>query len=643
MNPINSTLASFAKLYRPRPIRNIWQWADEFRFLAKGVSAKSKHGDTRYRSSDAIHQRGVMESFTDPTVQTTVMIGASQVFGKTEIFNNVLGYFMDYEPRSSVVMYPIIESSEKYSKKKFMPMVRATPCLDALLPNNRSRDSGNTILIKEYVGGSIFLVGANSTSSLRGATGSVLLADEIDSNESSAGDEGDAVDLLFKRGESFDSVIQSVSSTPTIEGQSKIWNWFESSDQQFWFVPCPHCGVRGIFKWSQQSAIKAGPAFFVEWPAGKTDECVIVCASCAKSINDAQRLAMYHDGRWEATAPFNGIRGFHLSWIYAPWPAKRGFKNRLHQMAEEWERAKKKGMPSLQVIINTGLSECLKLQLQDAPDWKALFLRLEDYETFIPDPVVYLTCSVDTQADRLEYEIQGWGIGEECWGIETGKLFGNPHGPEVWAKLDEVLARTFDHPAGFKLRISCTLVDSGGQHDAKAFAKPVYNYVRRRQGRYIFACKGSSVLGSPLIVGRLQKNGIMLQSVGGDVAKSIIYERLTLGAPGPGYCHFRAGDKSGYDEEYFQQLTAESVSLVKGTRMWVKRRARNEALDLRVYGHAALELRNVNLEAVSANLRRSVAPKPAEVPADAPGVNLMAPKPAVRAPARRRSGFVKWS
>lgn len=564
--------------------------------------------------------------------------------GKTEIFNNVLGYFMDYEPRSSVVMYPIIESSEKYSKKKFMPMVRATPCLDALLPNARSRDSGNTILVKEYVGGSIFLVGANSTSSLRGATGSVLLADEIDSNEASAGDEGDAVDLLFKRGESFNSVVQSVSSTPTIEGQSKIWNWFESSDQQFWFVPCPHCGVLGIFKWSQQSAIKAGPSFFVEWPKGHPEDCVLVCASCAKSINDEQRLAMYYAGGWKATAPFNGIRGFHLSWMYAPWPAKRGFKNRLHQMAEEWERAKKKGAASLQVIINTGLSECLKLKLQDAPDWKGLFDRREEYETPIPDSVVYLTCSVDTQSDRLEYEIQGWGIGEECWGIETGKIFGNPHTAEPWEKLEEVLSRTFDHPAGFKLRISCALVDSGGQSDARAFAKPVYGFVRRRQGRYVFACKGSSTIGAPIVLGRLQKNGIMLQMVGGDVAKSIIYERLTCPTPGPGYCHFSAADGAGYTEEYFQQLTAESVSLVKGHRMWVKRRARNEALDLRVYGHAALELRRVNLEAVSSNLRKSVAPKPAPEDPDAPvkQIELVPTTSAIARPARRRASFVNW-
>lgn len=645
MKPIEQCLTDWKRLLLPRPVRNIWQWADENRYLAKGVAAKARHGNVRFSTVDAPHQRGIMESFTDAEVQTTVMIGASQVMGKTEIYNNVIGYFMDYRPTNVIVMYPTIDAAEKYSKKKFTPMCRATPCLDELLPNSRSRDSGNTILVKEYVGGSVFFVGANSTASLRGASGEVLLADEIDSNEASAGDEGEAVDLLFKRGESFGQVVQGVSSTPTIEGASKIWSMFEASDQRFWFVPCYHCGTRGILKWSMDSAIKAGPAFIVEWPDGKPRDAVIVCMTCAKAMNDRQRLDAYYAGEWKPTAPFNGIRGFHLSWIYCPWPAKKGFEHRLHQMAEEWERAKKKGPESMKVIINTGLCETWKLELEEAPDWEALLHRCETYAHRIPEQVVYLTASVDTQSDRLEYEVQGWGLGEECWGIETGKLFGNPHTGEVWNRLDDVLSQSFQHPSGASLKILCTLIDSGGQTDNKAFAKPVYQFVRRRQGRYIFACKGSSELGSPLVIGRLQKNGIMLQTVGTDVCKSTLYERLTIATPGPGFCHFPVG--RGYDEEYFKQLVAESVSLVKGKRQWVKLRARNEALDLRVYGYAAFELRSVNLEAVAKSLRPSDE-KPVEptTPPNGPRQYVLnPPKPAVqpqRMLPRRRIGFVKW-
>ena len=645
---IQYALDYWRRLLTPKPKLNIWQWADSKRFLAKGVSQKSKHGSARYNTADAPHQREMMESPTDPTVQTTVYIGASQVMGKTEVLSNVIGYHMEHDPANMVIMYPTVEAGEKFSKKKLMPNIRATPSLDALVPNSRTRDSGNTILVKEFIGGSVFIVGSNSPSSLRGASGEVLIADEIDSNEDEAGSEGDAVKLLWKRGESFPRAVQIVASTPTVEGRSRIWSYWEQSDQRLWYVPCPHCGVHGVFKWSMESAIKAGPAFFMEWPTGNTEAATLVCASCAKAVNDDQRLAAYHQGAWKPTAPFTGTRGYHLNWLYVPWAKKRGYVNRLHQMASEWEDAKKAGPSSLKVLINTGLCECWKEKLEEAPDSQTLANRRETYAAECPLGVVYLTCSVDTQADRLEYEVLGWGIGEETWGIETGKLMGNPHLAAPWQKLDEILNRSFAHESGVQLRISCTLVDSGGQNDSKAFNRPVYSYVKRRQLRHIFALKGSSELGAPVIVPRLQKNGILLYSIGTDSVKSMVYERLQILEQGPGYCHWPDDPKRGYDDEYFRQLVAESVRLVKSRREWVKTRARNEALDLRVYGHAAFEIRNVNLESVARSIMpktESAEPK-APIPITAipgltikPAVPVVKPKPPKR---MRRTMSLKW-
>lgn len=571
------------------------------------------HGRVQYSTADAPHQRGVMEAFTDRSVQTVVLCGASQVFGKTEIFNNVMGYAMDFEPRDIIMLRPTQESAEKYSKKKFMPMVRATPCLDSILPNSRSRDSGNTILVKEYTGGSIFFISANSTANLRGATGDVLLADEIDDNPASAGEEGDPVDLLFKRAEQFSGAIQAVASTPTVlkldangeqaPDSSPIWKWLHASDFQLWFVPCCHCGTWGVFKWSPKSLLPPVASFFFEWPKGQPENAALVCGTCAKELNDKQRLDGYYAGEWRGTQPFSGIRGFHLNWLYTPWMAKKGYINRLHQMAVEWERAKEKGWESLKVIINTGITEPTRERVENVPDREGLMARCEDYPAEVPNGVCYLTCSTDTQSKWLEYEIQGWGIGEECWGIETGKHYGNPHTSEPWEKLAKTLARIFTHQCGAKMRISCALIDSGGQMDAEAFAKPVYAFVLPLQNSFVFASKGSSTIGAPLVTGSPQKTGILLQLIGTDVCKSTIYQRLALQTPGPGYCHFPKDPAKGYGEEYFRQLTSEGVSLQGRKRVWVKLRDRNEALDLRVMGHAALAIRNVNLEAVAQTIK----------------------------------------
>lgn len=636
-----------ARLLRPKERLNIWQWADRYRFLGKGVSAKSEHGRARYNSADAPHQREVQESFTDPEVRLTVVVGASQLFGKTEIINNVSLYHIEHVPRSQVIMYATIETAEKFSKNKLTPAIENTEVVSALVSQHKTRSSASTILQKQFVGGSIYIVGSNSTSSLRGASGPILLGDEVDDYESDIGGQGDPVQLLWKRGESFSVTSRGLFSTPTVEGHSRIWKNLEDSDFRLWFMPCARCGKEIIFKWSNESKLDAElPSAVMEWTKGNTRTAHLVCQCCGNDINDAQRRDMYFAGKWKGTRPFAGIRGYHMNWMYSPWKQHKGFDHRLHEMAEEWELAAKKGSNELKVLINTGLCECFAEKYEKPPDDNELLMRCEPYQTWIPEPVVYLTCFVDVQNDRLELEILGWGVGEESWGIEVKKIFGNPFQTDVWNQLDAVLNQTFDHPCGAKLKISCALVDSGGVSDSRAFAKPVYAFVRRRQGRHVFASKGSSVLGSPIVVGHLQKNGIMLQSIGTDVCKSTVYDRLKIVEPGPQYCHFPQG--RGYDAEYFKQLTAERVLIANQKRQWVKSRQRNEGLDMRAGNLAAFEIRNPNLEAIAENLRKAGEsvkhPKPPEPEPKPPGVLSVIPQnPKPRPnPMRRRIGFTKW-
>jgi phage terminase large subunit GpA-like protein len=569
------------------------------------------------------------------------MIGASQIFGKTEVINNLIGYHMDYRPASTVVMYPTIETAEKFSKKKLTPAINATPVLSEILASGKSRDSGNTILVKDFRGGSVFIVGSNSTSSLRGASGPVLIGDEIDDYESDIGGQGDPIDLLWKRGESYPNVVKILSSTPTVHGQSRIWAAWETSDQQLWFMPCVHCGAKIIFKWSLQSKLNPDlPFAMIEWTKGNTRSAHLVCNLCAGEINDAQRRDMYFAGDWKATAPFNGIRGFHLNWIYCPWKEHKGFDNRLHEMAEEWERAAKKGSTSLKVIINTGLCECHEEEYEKPPEWEQIHARLEPCDTELPESVVYITAFVDVQGDRLEIDWHGWAVGEETWRLETKKLFGSPHQGAVWKELDEELSRRWQHPSGAVLKLGCALIDSGGVSDSKAFARPVYQFVRPRQGRYIFAAKGSSEYGAPLFVPKLQKNGVLLQVIGTDVCKSEVYTRLSLSVPGPLYCHFIQG--RGYNDEFFKQLTAERVAIARNKRQWVKTRARNEALDMAAGNIAAFEIRNPNLEAIAENLKKSVEVSrrpPEQKPIDPVEVKRLS-EPKHVPHRRRRIGFV---
>ena len=96
------------------------------------------------------------------------------------------------------------------------------------------------------------------------------------------------------------------------------------------------------------------------------------------------------------------------------------------------------------------------------------------------------------------------------------------------------------------------------------------------------------------------KRKVDLFIVGVDEAKLTVMRRLDLEKKGPGYCHFPHDRES----EWYRQLTAEKLIIryVKGQpiREWHKPdRARNEALDCRVYALAALKIMQPNLKRVS--------------------------------------------
>ena len=127
-------------------------------------------------------------------------------------------------------------------------MIRDTPRLTGLV-DTKSRYAGNTVMKKNFPGGHITIVGANSPSSLASRPIKVLLADEIDRYPKSAGTEGDPLDLAKKRQTTFWDYKTVMVSTPTIKGDSRIEDAYLLSTQEEWNVPCPECGAYQPFLW----------------------------------------------------------------------------------------------------------------------------------------------------------------------------------------------------------------------------------------------------------------------------------------------------------------------------------------------------------------------------------------------------------
>lgn len=240
----------------------------------------------------------------------------------------------------------------------------------------------------------------------------------------------------------------------------------------------------------------------------------------------------------------------------------------------------------MQAWTNCSLGECWEDRAGTLPEPGRLMARGEHWGDFVPDAVVIIVAGVDVQMDRLEVEIVGFGKGEESWSLEYHNLPGNPAEPDVWLRLDEVLARKRVSRSRGHMSVQATCVDSGN------WSKNVYDFCGPRFHRRIFAIKGSSDPRAPIWPRRPSRpkdRESALFVVGAVAAKEITVARFGVENPGPGFCHFPA-DR---DYDFYEMLLAEKPvrKFVRGVpiRIWVKApHARNEALDCRVYSLCAL-------------------------------------------------------
>lgn len=635
MQELKQTLSKCFALLDPPPDLKVWEWAEKYRRLGKGVTAIPG----KYRTDATPYQKEPQESFTAPDVQTTVLLWASRL-GKTEMMNNLEGFTIDVNPRGILVVYPTLDSAMKWSKEFFVPMIQATPRLQGKIKDSRAKDANNTILSKQFPGGKISAIGANSPSGFRQIQAPVVVCDEIDAMDNGA--EGDPIALAFKRADNYRDSVQVLSSTPTVKGASRIEQWLEKSDKRHWFCPCPACGEFQVIMWEQ-----------VEWPDNRPELARIKCIKCGVLLDDEERKAMVHRGEWRATAPFNGVRGYWLNGLNSLFPAKKGFASRLHQMASEAQEAKAAGEAAMQVWTNTFKAESYEPPAEKVEP-NALVERCEIYggddtsSPILPRYVLAVVASVDVQGDRLEVYVEGYGLKDECWAIEHKRLIGDPTREEVWQQLDAVIETTYAHECGGVLKIARVCVDAGFKTDR------VFEFVKRRQPRVI-AIKGASQHGAlPFQVNpKPNKQGVRLYILGTDTLKDIVFSRLRLAEPGPRYLHWPRG--FGFDEKYFEQLTSEQRRAVMKNgfprhEWFLPAGKRNEALDLKVYSVAAWEVHKYhtrpNLEKLAAQMDALAKEHKAEAeekprPAEQPKPALQAQPAKARQPMPRpRGGFV---
>lgn len=542
-----------------------------------------------------------MRAFTDPNINRIVMVASSQV-GKSELELNIIGYIVAQDPGSILYIQPSEADGKKFSRQRIAPMFRASKDLRGKVADVKSRDGGNTILQKMFPGGSLTITGSNSASALSSMPIRYVIGDERDRWADSAGTEGDPWELARARQITFYNRKAVEVSTPTIKGSSKIEESYNDGTQERWVHQCPNCGEYNeiCYETIKHEHIK-------KEINGKEYHKVIIkghaCPDCGHLFSQDEMRKQ--PAKWQAENPEaykTGCRSFWLTAFASPWVTWESILLDVHKNEDNPEK--------LKAIYNTKLGKLWEHR-DFAQSDEELLARLEDYGAELPDGVLVLTCGVDTQDDRLEYEVVGWGKNGESWGIKKGYIMGDPDTAEPWQRLDDVIEHVYKFQSGQGLGITITLVDSGGHK-----TQSVYAECRKRQTKRVFAIKGRGGEGIPIVnppkrVAAKDNKRITcwLYSLGVDAGKAAIYASLQVQTPGAKYCHFPQGDDRGYDINFFNGLISERMvkkRTVSGFKWaWEKLpgHRRNEALDCRNYALAGLRIIDPDFDALALRLK----------------------------------------
>ena len=570
------------------PTEPLDQWTEQYRKL----SSEGSNETGRWNFARAPYQREIMRVLSNPRYKRVVLMASSQI-GKTEIVLCLVGFHMHKDPCPILLLEPTLEMAKTIAKDRIEPMIRDTPALRALVKDYRGltanrRAQSSSRLHKSFKGGHLTLAGSNSVPALSSRPIRILICDEVDRWRKMAANngqsEGDQVALAEKRTTTFtyNKKIVLISS-PGNKGTSRIEWEFLRSDQRHPYVSCPHCGAWQVLQFENFGCDKLDNGLSI------LESAHFVCVSCGKRIEERHRHGCIQGMQWRAHRPESKVAGFWIWEAYSTWRT-------WPEIAGEHLIRLAGGDETYQVFVNTTLAKTFE-QKGDAPSLEVMRALVEPYEPWtLPAGVMFLTCGLDVQGDRIEASIWGWGRGEEAWRIGHKVIYGSVQNASTWLQVDSLLQTTYLQPAtGRQMKPWLSCIDSGYETHA------VYAYCREKE--HIRPTKGSSNLQDPAILaptlqdidygGTRVENGISLWRLGAGQIKIVLYSRMKLqpkdGEPRTGekFIHLPAGML----DSDLMQLSAEQL-MREPNRMgflkqkWVKKYD-NEQLDCFVNAYAA--------------------------------------------------------
>ncbi len=488
--------AGLKSFYRP-PVLTCSEYADTHFYM----SSESSYTEGKWESLP--FQIGILNAMGNDQI-TTLNIMKSARVGYTKMLMANAGYKIEHKKRNVLIYQPRDGAAKTFMKKHVETAIRDMPIWKALAPWIGRKHKDSTLEDKVFTNGKTLMVrGGTAAANYREISTDDVIYDELAGFDESIEHEGNATSLGDTRVElsMFPKSIRG--STPKILGSCQIEKACSESQYQFRFnLPCPHCDELQHLKWGGKTE-----PFGIKWQGSDPSTAYYVCEHCGCCIENNQlhdmeehpRAVWICDKTGVYTPDFISFFDKDGNDFLTPenisiyiWSAYNTL-NSWAKLVTEFYKAKG-DKEKLQTFVNTKLGQPWDNDNGERIEWEDLGRRREMYPNGnMPDWVVYLTAGVDTQDDRYEGRVWGWGAGKECALIDRFILYGDPASQVLLDKVALRLNQSYTRNDGIVLNIGTTAWDSGGH-----YTDTVYS-MSKKLGLYrVIPVKGANMYGKPI-------------------------------------------------------------------------------------------------------------------------------------------------
>jgi phage terminase large subunit GpA-like protein len=528
-----------------------------------------------YRSAD----------FNSKVTDIILMFGSQM--GKSTFCEIATGFYMVVGTGNIGYAVANDELLERIREVRVNKILEQVPELAGMLEEVKaekgSKKAKDTIKLLNFGKAYLCFMSMQSVTAMSNIDCQVLVLEEVRDAPNNIKNQGCPVKLLEKRRSTYDKRSKRlIPSTPSIKSEDKeieckVWREFQLGSQEYWSVPCPHCGH--YHQLDPKNAI-VDHAHLVY---------AFACPACGGVIEESDRDNIVKRGKYIAKNPaqINRFRSFHNNQFMTV----QGIGSSWEKLLRDWEQAQSKEA-ELITYTNTVLGlPYSKVEIE--ADIETLKLNQTEYlPSKLPAEITHITAGFDFQKTWAECSVWGWDAKGRQFFIERNKVHGVnwediavtlvPFLQECFGKVYQVGFRTMPITGGF--------LDAGYQAEKIAYAwslagsNPIFQFIKG-ESRHDDA---RSYLGKTFVeTGSLK---LPVHRLNTFKAKETLYSRYDLAVCEKGSLVF----PFDVQDEIFIQLTSEVKihSKYSGKPIWERKNGfvRNEVLDCTVYAILAHDI-----------------------------------------------------